>query len=142
MGGVLASSRRPAFPIAMRVIALLLLLVPLSAFAQSVDSTGQIVGRVMDGDAEEGLPGANVVVVGTTMGAATDIDGYFVISGVPLGTYTIVASYAGYTPQTIETVVVRPGDRVPLDISVFSLPFDDCSFACCFYGYPLVRLVL
>jgi outer membrane receptor protein involved in Fe transport len=42
------------------------------------------------------LPGTNVTIQGTTMGASADADGYYVILKVPPGTYTVVASFIGY----------------------------------------------
>jgi hypothetical protein len=59
-------------------------------------TTGKIVGKVTDAKTGEGLPGANVIIVGTKMGAATDLDGSFVIINVPVGTYTVSASMIGY----------------------------------------------
>ncbi len=70
-------------------------------------TTGKIAGRVIDADTKEGLPGANVVIEGTKMGAATDLDGYFVILNVPPGTYNVKASMLGYQPVVIKGVRVE-----------------------------------
>ncbi len=70
-------------------------------------TTGKIVGRVVDADTKEGLPGANVVIEGTHMGTATDMDGYYVILNVPPGTYTIKASMLGYQSMVVKGVVVE-----------------------------------
>ena len=77
-------------------------LIPNSAFAQ----TGKITGRVVDGTTGEALPFVNVLIVGTTEGAATDIDGYYTMIGVRPGVYSIRASTIGYTPVTMENVQV------------------------------------
>lgn len=63
------------------------------AFAQ-----GTISGKVADvnGDA---IGGANVFLIGTTMGAATDIDGNYKVERVPAGTYTLRVSSIGYKPE-------------------------------------------
>ncbi|RMD91614.1 MAG: TonB-dependent receptor [Calditrichaeota bacterium] len=68
-------------------------------------TTGKIVGRVVDADTNEPLPGANVQLVGTTLGAATDLNGNFVILNVPPGIYTVKISFIGY--QTVELKGVR-----------------------------------
>lgn len=68
-------------------------------------TTGKIVGKVTDAKTGEGLPGANVVLVGTKMGAATDMDGSFVIINVPVGTYSVQASMIGF--QTVVATGVR-----------------------------------
>jgi len=55
-----------------------------------------VEGIVKDSTTGEPLFGANVILVGTGMGAATDFDGKYVIPNVKPGTYTIRASYIGY----------------------------------------------
>ncbi|MDZ7346098.1 MAG: TonB-dependent receptor, partial [candidate division KSB1 bacterium] len=67
-------------------------------------STGKIVGKVTDADTGEPLPGVNVVIEGTTLGAATDLNGEFFILRVPPGTVTVSASMIGYQTLKIESV--------------------------------------
>ena len=62
------------------MIVVSLLLVPGFVFAQ-----GMISGTVTDAQSGDGLPGANVVVVGTTYGAAADANGAYPSSGPPVG---------------------------------------------------------
>jgi outer membrane receptor protein involved in Fe transport len=62
----------------------------------SAQTWGKIVGYVRDGQTGEPLPGANVVIEGTTMGAATDHNGYYLILRVPPGRYNLRASFIGY----------------------------------------------
>ena len=85
------------------ILALWLLLIPLFVFAQS---TGKIVGVVKDKATGEPLPGVNVLVEGTVLGASTDIDGFYVILNVPVGVYSIRASYIGYQEVVVENVRV------------------------------------
>ncbi len=84
-----------------------------SAYAQ----TGRIAGVVTD-ETGDPLPGANVVLEGTTTGAATDIDGRFEIGGVAPGTYTVQATFLGFEPRAIEDVAVTGGQTTPLDIEM------------------------
>lgn len=74
-----------------------------TAFAQS----GKIAGTVTDASTGETLPGVNVVIDGTTQGAVTDVDGYYVILNVSPGTYALRASYVGHTPLVKENVRVN-----------------------------------
>lgn len=69
---------------------------------------GKIDGNVtgLDGSA---LPGANVILEGTTLGAAVDIDGYYLIRDVPPGDYTVVVSAIGYKGED-QTVTVTDGE--------------------------------
>jgi len=59
-------------------------------------TTGKIAGRVVDANTGEPLIGVNVVISGTSMGAATDIDGNYFIINIPPGIYEIKASLVGY----------------------------------------------
>lgn len=81
---------------------LILLLLPLTVLA-----TGKIKGRVVDKETKQPLIGANVVVVGTTYGAASGLEGEFAILDLPVGTFSIRASYVGYSALTIENVRVN-----------------------------------
>ncbi len=78
-------------------------LLPLTASAQ----TGKIKGTVIDAEKEEPIIGANVVLEGTSRGAATDLDGNFFIIGVQPGKYNVVASAVGYHEMTYEEVVIN-----------------------------------
>ncbi len=68
--------------------------------------TGKISGVVLDAQTNEPLPGVNVAIVGTTIGAITDIDGYYNILNVDPGRKSLRASFVGYTPQVVENVDV------------------------------------
>ncbi len=70
-------------------------------------STGKIAGTVIDAETGEPLPFANVFVEGTSFGAATDLEGNFIILNVPPGVYSVTASVVGYQKQTIKNVRVN-----------------------------------
>ena len=70
-------------------------------------TTGKIAGVVTDGANGMPLPGVNVVIEGTTLGAASDMEGYYVILNVPPGTYSLRAMMMGYTPVTTTDVRVN-----------------------------------
>lgn len=70
-------------------------------------NTGKVAGKVTDKDTGEGLPFANVMIDGTTMGAATDIDGNYTILNVPPGVYSISASVVGFQKQAVVDVRVN-----------------------------------
>ena len=69
--------------------------------------TGKIAGTITDAENNEPLPGANVVIEGTMMGAAANLEGYFVILNVPPGTYTVKASMIGYVAHLFTDVRVN-----------------------------------
>jgi outer membrane receptor protein involved in Fe transport len=70
-------------------------------------TTGKISGRVIDAETGMPLPGVNVIIVGTTTGAATDAEGYYTILNIRPGQYTVKASMIGFTPQSVTKVLVR-----------------------------------
>jgi len=65
------------------------------AFADEFQS---IEGVVADAVTGEFLPNANIVIVGSQRGAASDNQGHFIIKNLTSGHYTIKASYIGYEP--------------------------------------------
>lgn len=69
-------------------------------------TTGKIAGTVKDAETGEVLPGVNVTIEGTTMGAATDMQGRYFILNVPVGRYSLKATSMGYTIQTQTDVKV------------------------------------
>ena len=94
---------------------LFLVFIPLTLFAQ----TGKIAGKVTDRETGEPLIGANVQVEGTTRGAATNINGEFVILNVPIGKVTLVASYIGYQTISVRDILVKSNETSNRD---FGLP--------------------
>jgi hypothetical protein len=67
--------------------------------------TGKIAGIVVDKDTGDPLPGVNVILDGTLMGASTDAEGYYAILNIPPDVYKIQASYIGY--NNVEVVEVK-----------------------------------
>ena len=99
---------------------LLMLLLGLSAALAPpalAQTRGSIVGQVTDARSEQPLPGANVVIDGTSRGAATDADGDYRLSGLAPGTYALRISYIGYEEQTA-TVKVVAGAAVRQDVGL------------------------
>ena len=70
-------------------------------------TTGKISGQITDAKSGEPLAGVNVLVDGTFLGAATDLDGYYVILNVPPGTYKLNAMMVGYTQSSVTEVRVN-----------------------------------
>lgn len=86
--------------------------------------TGRMRGKVTDLTSGEPLIGANVIVVGTSFGAATDVNGEYSISNLSAGTYEVKASYIGY--QTITQVNVRVNADLTTQLN-FQLPAEGIS---------------
>ena len=69
-------------------------------------TTGKIAGKVTDAETGEALPGVNVIIDGTQMGAATNLKGEFFIINVPPGNYSIKATFIGFNSKSITNVKV------------------------------------
>lgn len=75
-----------------------------------------ITGSVYDRESGEELVGANILVVGTTKGTTTDLEGKFELRGVEPGTITLRFSYVGYASRIVTDATVAPGEALQLDI--------------------------
>lgn len=84
----------------------------------SAQKNGQITGRIFDSATKEYLPGANVVLKGTTFGAATDRSGLYRIVNIPPGTYELVVSYIGFENQSVNITIGTQGFTVNQDIGI------------------------
>jgi len=93
------------------LLSLFSLFVAQNAFAQA---KGMVLGRVVDANTKDYLPGANVMLEGTILGASTDREGIFVILEVPFGTYQLVVNYIGYNDFTTEVSVTESEYKVRL----------------------------
>lgn len=101
---------KKTYPIPIGKITLLLLLF----VANVVLAQKKISGKVLDGDAGIGLPGATITAKGTNKGTATDANGNYTIE-VPNGTTTLVFSSIGYTSQEIAI-----GTKSTIDVTLAS----------------------
>ena len=79
--------------------------------------TASVSGFVRDATSGETLLLANVVLAGTSVGAATNNAGYYTLTGLEPGTYTVVATYIGYQ-RFREEVTLEPGQALRLDIEL------------------------
>ena len=90
----------------MKLLYTLLIIFVLSFFTFA-GTTGKIAGQITDSETGDPLPGVNVFLEGTTLGAATDADGYYYIINIPPATYNLTVSYIGYADHTIKDVGVN-----------------------------------
>ena len=98
------------------LIAMLLALAPALIFAQD----GKLRGRVTDKETGEPLIGVNIVLEGTTLGAATDANGDYVVLGVPPGVYTVRVSYIGYQTLVVSNIRISAGITTTRDFQLQS----------------------
>ncbi len=82
--------------------------------------TGKISGKVTSTESGEQLIGINIVIEGTTMGAASGLDGSYLINNIEPGAYTLIVSGIGYQKTRIENVKVASDFTTSLDIKLSS----------------------
>ena len=76
---------------------------------------GTLSGKILDSSTGEPLIGANVVLKGTSLGVATDVNGEYTIKNAPVGSYNIAVSYIGYQQQIVQNVFVQSDSLRQLD---------------------------
>jgi outer membrane receptor protein involved in Fe transport len=94
--------------------ALLALLAIIGFRSSFAGTTGKLAGRVLD-DKKEPLPNAAVVIVGTTLGAVTDLDGYYAVLNIPPGTYTVQVRMVGRRSFAAKGVEITVNNTTKLD---------------------------
>ena len=75
---------------------------------------GIIFGKVAADSTQDELPGVNITVSGTNLGAASGPDGNYIITGVPIGSYTLRATMMGYDISE-KPIEVRAGAEISAD---------------------------
>ncbi|WP_411765944.1 TonB-dependent receptor domain-containing protein [Winogradskyella sp. A3E31] len=78
-------------------------------------SQGTVAGTLIDGEFNEPMAFANVLVKGTTKGTTSDFDGKYELE-LEEGTYTLVFSFVGYTTKEISEVVITNNEVTTLDV--------------------------
>ncbi|MCX7985127.1 MAG: TonB-dependent receptor [Bacteroidetes bacterium] len=78
---------------------------------------GTLRGRIIDRSTGDPLPGANIVVVNTSLGVASDYNGEFTLHYIPVGKQTVKISYIGYE-QIISEVSIEKGGILYRDFSL------------------------
>jgi len=124
-------------------LALLLFTGLTDTFAQESRRIGTITGAVVNSNNREPLIGANVIIVDTNLGAATNQNGRFTIENVPVGTYVLRASMIGFSSSVKTDVVVstvRPAE-ISFSLTESGVELDEVTITAGFFqrlpGAPL-----
>jgi outer membrane receptor protein involved in Fe transport len=81
-------------------------------------TTGKIVGRIIDKKNQEPLAGVNIEILDKQIGAASDMDGYFIITNIQPGKYALSISYIGYANTEVQNVSVTVDQTTTLTIEM------------------------
>ncbi len=93
------------------------LLIVLMIFCAHSVYSATISGQVTDAATGEPLPGANVLIKGTSIGAATNVEGEYSIPRVPPGNFTLLVKYIGYQDKS-ETINIISGRNLEKDFAL------------------------
>ena len=104
----------------MRKFFILLCLIITLTFNLLAGTTGKIAGKITDATTGEALPSVNVMIVGTQLGAITDLNGNYVILNVSPGVYTVSVSMISYRKQDLKNIRVNVDFTTRLDIKLES----------------------
>ncbi|MCK5146836.1 TonB-dependent receptor [bacterium] len=96
---------------------LMVVLVLFCVFSINGVRASTIRGHIKDASTGSFLPGANVMIVGTSIGTASDINGVYQLKKVPVGTYTLRVRYIGFETQD-KTVVVEAGKTIVVEFEM------------------------
>lgn len=99
----------------LQLLLYLFLILPGLIFA---GTTGKIAGTVTDADTGDPLPGINIIIEGTSLGAATDLDGGYVINNIPPGNHVVIASGVGFQRKRFVDVKVVTDFTTRLDFTM------------------------
>ena len=82
-----------------------------------------ISGNIFDANSNDPLIGANIILqqpnnTSFNLGAATDVDGFYKISDIPIGNYTITVLYIGYETKKITDIKVKADQNYKYDFKL------------------------
>ena len=89
----------------------------------AIAKTGKIVGKITDTETGEPLIGANVIIEGTNLCAATNLDGNYIIINVPPKNYTVIAKYIGYQDFTQSNINISINITTEVDFTLASTEY-------------------
>jgi len=99
---------------------LVLISVIVSAQGSNIQLTQTIRGTIVDKDSKTTIPGAHVIILNyePTLGAISDLDGLFYITGVPIGRHTLKCSFMGYEDVILSNILVSSGKEIVLRVEM------------------------
>ncbi len=102
----------------LRAVSLIVFIISMLSTQIFAGTTGKIAGKITDAATGEPLIGANIIIMGTSLGAATDFDGNYFIINIPPGKYEVKASSIGYNAVIIQNVKVSVDQTTKLNFEL------------------------
>jgi len=102
-------------------------------------TTGKISGTVKDAATGDPIPGCNILIVGTNIGAASNIKGEYFILNIPPGKYSVRATMVGYKTYIVDDVQVITDLTTEINFSIEETSFEIEEEVVVVAERPLVR---
>ncbi len=96
----------------------------MTPMALAAQETGTIQGFVRIQGTDGRVTNATVTLVNTEVFAETDQQGYFAMTRVPVGSYTVLVQAIGYRPQLVRAQSVRAGTLTVINVELGSRAFE------------------
>ncbi|UMB53285.1 TonB-dependent receptor [Lutibacter sp. A64] len=106
-----------------KIYKFLTLIFVIASFSMNAQK-GKVAGSVIDGEYNEPLAFANIIVKGASIGTTSDFDGKYSLELEP-GTYTLLYSFIGYDTQELTEVVVKANEVNTIDITLNTNTLDE-----------------
>lgn len=99
----------------------------LTSLSYAQNQNGSIEGTIVESVTQQPLPGVNIIVRNSNLGAATSLTGNFIIENIPIGTHQIEASMIGYQSQIKAEIIVSTNrvTMVNFELNTGTLKFDE-----------------
>ena len=81
-------------------------------------TTGKVSGVILEKDSKEPLPGANIYLVNTAYGTASDASGRFTIINIPPGKYAMKVDMIGFKSVQMDEMIISVNRTTSLDIEM------------------------
>jgi outer membrane receptor protein involved in Fe transport len=106
-----------SFSIIKRILLLTAALFSMLALVHAQDAAS-LTGKITDEKDNSPLIGANIVITGTSKGAAADIEGIYSIPNIKPGVYTLEVTYIGYKKTILTAIKLKAGEKKVLNIKL------------------------
>lgn len=83
-------------------------------------TTGKLAGKITDSETGEPVPGTTIMIDGTHLGAAANMDGYYFINNVPPGQYDVIVTSVGYRKTKVTNVIIKIDLTTNIDVVLSS----------------------
>ncbi len=96
----------------------LFLIILILGSSEMSSAQGSLSGKIVDAQTGESLIGVNVLIIGTTLGASTDLEGEYNVLSIRAGDYSIRVSYIGFETKLFTGIVIRDGETTTLNVDL------------------------